>query len=688
MLARLAAASSVAFLLVATMVLGVAAPAQAIGWGNLDPRRFMVNMLGSVMSAAGDTDWKRAIIAGQAVYDHSFEGIEAKFNAPSSSGAPKTATDYQLDRLNFYNEKNITSNSADIGTVNNTKNYVKTQKMPLGLPQKLVKAGKVVGGVAGPTVAITGWMYRADIGRFASGLVGLNNTDASVCGYNDNYSSSAAMVSFITGVNCDAFKLARDYIPNVDIVPRPKGWSTNLIATGFSSTGDHYFSCQIAELINPSQSTELTCQVLRGTQSQGGVLDMSSLYCRNTSTNVVALSGRVVWRFAGDPTYRAGTYTTGKATIACAVGSVPYSYLQDGKGADGAPDSPTANGTRSYPEWFSPQSQYGSRYPGVVADPARTIQCSVTGTNGITYTADSAPFTEGSGSTGNPKCPGLPEGVGARDVSVKEKVPGQTDKELMKQNASPAYVDMYARFPECVDGHCKLDLIDNRTKASCFSSTSAATACAAWLAEPNKAVDYQCKYGKNNVTLNECYVYGDVFKADRVAAGQAYTDPLTGLPVVSGQSSPSAGNTAMGRPALDPQDAYGCMGAGWAEANPIEWVLVPLQCSLQWAFVPSPTTTTFAGQRIATEWGKSAPGQLIAAVAAWNITFQVNGCGGVPFPFKYGPVNVDIGIPSACSGTPLAPFAAVVRSLGVLGFVLGSVMVIRKHAGSSIGFGG
>ena len=690
MLARLAAASSVAFILAALMVLGVAAPVQAIGWGNLDPRRFRVNMLASVMAAAGDTDWKRAIIAGNAVYDHSFEGIEAKFNAPSSSGAPKTATDYQLDRLNFYNEKNITSNPADIGTVNNTKNYRQLQKMPVGLPQKFVKAAKVVGPVVGPTAAITGWMYRADIGRFASGLVGLDNTDNAVCGYNDQYKASAPLVSFITGVNCDMYGFVPEWDPNSDVVATVAGWQSQNFHWGNMTPGPwHGVATGTPKDTSGSFRMEAVYSEGGGYDNQYTYVNSGVLtaYCVEQNGSEPGSVGNLTLKLGGP------VGTVSESTFSCPYGRKLYAIARP-SGNDttsGATVLIPGTNVRVFNNgasllYYAPGNPGWT--PGTEADPERTLTCEVMGTDGISYVDVSPPYRESSGSTGQAKCPGLPDGVGAADVSVTENTPGGTPTELMNQQASPAYLDMYQRYPECVDGHCKLDLIDKRTNVSCFASTSAATACSAWLAEPNKTVDYQCRYGIHDVALNECYVYGDVFKPDRVAAGQAYTDPLTGLPVVSGQSSPSAGNTAMGRPALDPQDAYGCMGQGWAEANPIEWVLVPLQCSLQWAFVPSPTTTTVAGQRIATEWGKSAPGQLIAAVAAWNINFQVNGCGGVPFPFKYGPVSVDIGIPSACAGTPLAPFAGVVRTIGVLGFVLGSVMVLRKHAGSSIGFGG
>jgi len=157
-----------------------------------------------------------------------------------------------------------------------------------------------------------------------------------------------------------------------------------------------------------------------------------------------------------------------------------------------------------------------------VADITRTLVCEILGTDDVVYTAESAEFTEGSGTLPAIVCPELPAGVTAVTVTVTE-VGGDISNVLYQRDVTDAYTDWWEAYPECTNGSCLLDL--RQGSDSCFQD---GVDCEGWFSDPNRNSVYTCRYGTHTISLGECFVYAATFEAGPQADGHAYADPMTG----------------------------------------------------------------------------------------------------------------------------------------------------------------
>lgn len=619
----------------------------------------MINVLSSMLSqAGGDSPTKRAVIAADQVFDHSWEALEEQWKQPGV-GAPATYQDYVLQKQAYFDKNNLTSVPGQ--TVQNgqeARKWVKPMRPPATKTVRVLKAGVAIGA---PLVAMYGWDQRANISAGVASIVGVNDSTGAVCG-NSKYLSDNGVPSgltgfqnWVTGQDCSAWQFAQDYVPNIDFSQRPAGWQAYPINWGTynaSYSGGYYAVFTTGTALSGGRSGSFTL-----TDLYGGVRPQTIgpyyTTCRADTGGAITAGPNM----SGSASYS----TTDPNTITYDCGSGKQLYSVDLSGQTPgvtAPDTLSA-GILKY-MWFSAQSP--KYVAGVGGDPDRTLTCTITGTNGQTYQATSPTFKEGSGVSPEPNCPTMPDDVGATNVGVVENGGGVT-KQLLNEPTTPAYQAWWTAYPECREGACALDLSRKSDGKSCFADTATAASCADWLKDPLRSTNYQCTYGVHNVDITECFAYGDVFKPDKVLTGQPYTDPSTGL-AVTGQSSPGAANSALNRTIVDPRDFNGCLDKGWAAANPVEWVMTPVNCSMQASFIPRTGFVDGQLTKVALTWSNTGPAKLAASVGAWHIAPNVAGCSStMNFPVPMIGKTIAVPVIQACPGTPFGDFAPFIRTL-------------------------
>lgn len=216
-------------------------------------------------------------------------------------------------------------------------------------------------------------------------------------------------------------------------------------------------------------------------------------------------------------------------------------------------------------------------------------------------------------------------------------------------------------------------------------------ACTDWQTfELDNPTIVKCRFGSYVVPLSDCNQLQDAYvdsTPDSITANKPDGSPAKpGTSTTTGTGTGTGGGTGSGTStfpgsgtnptapgttpdgATDP-DSQGCFAAAWSW-NPVDWVYVPVKCSLLWAFRPSPG---FLDSRVAvvrSTWDDSSPAKYAATAAAMVAAPSVSGCGGISVDFAIAGQAVDFTIGAACAGDTLAQAAAVCRVVVAAGVVI------------------
>lgn len=278
--------------------------------------------------------------------------------------------------------------------------------------------------------------------------------------------------------------------------------------------------------------------------------------------------------------------------------------------------------------------------------------------------------------------------VGVQTAGKGEQ--GWTTATKVGHEMVPTEVQDWMRdFPQCLDGSCVLELKKDLGSGllDCFEAPEQ---CIDWyeesVAHPER---YKCYYGGVLRGLSECFVYARVFDRQAVQQGQGYADPSTGqapAPGTSGTTNPGA--AAVPAPIASPSQSRQCWPEGWAAFNPFEWVLQPVKCALEWAFVPKQVKIQRVTTNIRLTALNSRPGQIISSLEAWGeMVPSASGCMGPEF-------RIDIlgfhysGYPlQACTGAT-AHAASMTRIALSIAFVIMGLAAITRFLGKVFDFTG
>lgn len=524
-----------------------------------------------------------------------------------------------------------------------------THKIPA---TKMATLAKTVGGV---TSVVSAYTLGTWIGGGVLDIVGFDS-EGTVCAA----ASGAGQVALglLTGVNCDNFNAFHaEYSANGDVLTEPSGTLC---------------------------TTDLTyCVTFAGV-----FIDLAF-------NSAVGVCMKEVGTFPDQHQFRMATSIHGPDTYVSAIRATNAAWLGANCGgqlpflrAINTTTLPTVYGVKLTNQLTDETTSTLIEQPD--PDPLRTLKCVTLGTDANTYTAFSEPYTEGSGVLASPKCADLPSGVDAASITVDE-VLGDTSTRLWEQETTPEYQEHQTLYPECADGTCLLELKPTTGTLSCFQSPES---CADWFSDPNKETNYSCTYGTHAVSLAECTLYANSFKPDSVTSGNTISDPETGQPWQAPAGSlPGVATGGMGAPVQDPEQARNCLPTGWGVLNPVEWVMKPVQCALEWAFVPRPAQVQAIGARVVTAWDATSIRQVTSLVGSIPamVPSGAGSCLGPPVTFdstveKFGMTGTWYPL-NSCSGA-MATAAAFFKTATVVVIGFFALLAIVRYFANVVGFEG
>lgn len=536
---------------------------------------------------------------------------------------------------------------------------------------KLAALGKVAGGVG---VVVTGYQIGAMMGNGAVQLTGLD-TNGAVC-----RQDGAEFLGLLTGVDCAAYELAQTYAPNADVTVgavgsevcgpnTASGYCLTYVSTvgfrllaGSANASALWYLVDISGTVTAKPST-LTITSCADTLLYGS----STSYCVNTTPNTSGSANAPAGSLCSS-----GNVPAGKACLTWSWGVVP-------SGTTAPSPIPTLTGIRMTNSGGSTGDIPPTTTPD--SDPARTLRCVIVGSNGTSYSASTGSFHETDPVLPSPVCPDLPAGVLMDTMTIFEDSP-MGSVELWTESTTPEYDASQALAPECSEGTCLLDL--RKSAVSCFSSPDG---CAEWFADPDKATTYTCHYGTHAVDLDECNVYAPSFNPEARSTGDVYGDPETGDPITAPPGSlPGIDKGTFGSPSQDPTAERECFPSGWGVLNPVEWVVRPVQCALEWAFVPRESVVQAKMQEVTDTWADTPPAKVAAMVSGYAFVAPPSGCNGITVDVWF--LGPPFQIMDACPGSMLEDMAYWARVFGNVGFTIYGLIAITRNLARIVEFPG
>lgn len=344
--------------------------------------------------------------------------------------------------------------------------------------------------------------------------------------------------------------------------------------------------------------------------------------------------------------------------------------------------------TDSSPDWCaaaSGGSKCDSTSSGSVVfadsktDPQQWKSCATYEDGTQACSTDANTFTRGDSSVPGPSS-SVPavnsSGSPATSIGIKQHdTKTGEDEDSGEYPTTVGFQNLAKNDPECLDGSCVLDLKQNASGKSCFGLHDT---CDGWAQDADKQTDYTCTYNGKTVDLDQCTVYEKSFNAETKASGKTMVDPDTGEALGDETTSEPQSQQAA--------ETANCWASGWSW-NPLDWVLTPVKCALQWAFVPDEYVMTEDRETLAVEAGESPVSGLIATLI-------------VPGTQQCGGLEVDSGAMTAFGGqrfqgkildscdSGLATVAQWTWWLLAALFVGGSIFAITRSIAGVVGFKG
>lgn len=255
--------------------------------------------------------------------------------------------------------------------------------------------------------------------------------------------------------------------------------------------------------------------------------------------------------------------------------------------------------------------------------------------------------------------------------------------------------DWMRDFPSCWDGSCLLELkkVVGTGELDCFDAPDQ---CVDWFTEvQTQPSTYRCYYGGVLVPITECNVYSRVFDREKVQQGTGYADPETGEEVKTGSgttttTNPGAARVAMDQPVKDASQTRECWPTGWGVFNPFEWVMKPVQCALEWAFVPRTSKLTQTTTKLQLAATNSRVGQAAQVATTWTAvaeSMNPSGCAGPTISLNLMGIEYSGNPLSACA-EPAATLAFWSRIIIGITAVLAAVFAVTRYIGRVFGYEG
>lgn len=626
----------------ASAVEATSGPVQAVEVPDFTPsptkwREFMLNVTSKMLRGAsgGRVDltgsWRAEQIANQHRYAPSAEQLNrmymnSSYN-PNFATAPDSFEDYMLKE-----------------STRATKNGGRALKVQATPMQKFIKGVNIFGGAT--LVPLIGGLGSDVVG----GWMGVDDVDNELCSAHAAADNKVFTTVFgvLSGRSCVLFGFDSSYVANGDA------------GVSWSSAAGYFYLGSVVFLGGPVHC--YYAAGAHGANSEAGQL----LWVSSSQPGGWAIMG-------GGKLPPAGSSGAG-AVCKSSFPSTSHFHAT-------APD-PNNPGLRVVSSGGVTVEEMTSSH----SDPERYMECAVTLDDGTVLTAEGEPYKESSGGYNPPACPSVPAGKSATNITVTEKSVGGSvaPQTVYNENVTPEYTEWSTSYPECAEGACALDLhmkIGNQLGQSCFDI---AEGCPDWWEDPSKADNYQCTYGANRVDIDECVIYAGLFKPGRVEAGGAYSDPMTG-DWSGGSNSVTLDRQAMGQRVQNPAETRTCNGMHTGGFDPVGFVMRPIQCALEWAFVPRPLVVEASLAGGGQAWDGKPPAVIAAAVANAAPVAAVEGCSRTVTIFA-GEFETAITPLDACPGSWSAPLATIsqIATAGIMAVLV--FVVVRRQISGMVGY--
>lgn len=289
--------------------------------------------------------------------------------------------------------------------------------------------------------------------------------------------------------------------------------------------------------------------------------------------------------------------------------------------------------------------------------------------------------------------PNCPEGTTLKKFDVSSKTAGGTNRALGGANVVNGALDTYG---DCMTSGCALEVYVDGQKCVVGRAD-----CETWsqirAKQPSRVV---CKWGSHIVASSNCLTLAEGFKSERGTIydpnsdtivsvdedGQTSTevnptpwnplnpDPTPGVITTPNTNIDTGSGTGTGTgtggfptTGTNPQvEGNNCIAAAWSW-NPVDWVMVPVQCALQWAFAPDPVKTQQHVANLKTRLETRGIGPIVTTLtssfSAAGDSASGSGCQGPPVYFP--PLDKTYYFFDACSA-PMSQVALISRA--VVGF--------------------
>lgn len=528
-----------------------------------------------------------------------------------------------------------------------------------------VTPAKVVGGVS---QVVANYQLGTFIGQAIDGAFGIDATGTVCAGTGSDIIGGSLQT--LAGVDCSAWKPPSTYVPNTDAVA---GLTTDWLCSGGVAYGPSA-DCAAVAGSQPFNGGTVYCLAYQTatSSSQPTTWAVTSSGYRTQLANVIgtvaANSSQVCWGVAT-------RYIAGVLQPATSGGYGVFTMFFSGHtGESLAGFSTSSTATIQAPVKDS------------TANPTRWKVCTITTTDGGSYSDQTANFLETDATWPGDKCPAIPAGKTAGHMTVTLNG-GPQVVTLTSEDSSPQYQAAQSAYPNCSNATCSLDLQD--PTGSCYDGDT--SRCATWIHDPNRDSKYKCKYGSYDAPIAECFALGNAFDPVKVAAGNGMADPATGNDTgtqTTVKPSTSAGASADPATGAERPD---CWPSGWAAFNPLNWVLQPLQC----AFSPRQSAIVKNETQVSTAWKNSSVGVLGTAVGGFFITPPGGGCQGITIDTSWlGTGGYIQGAPTsvhmlaACPGDYFEHIAPIVNGLLTAGIAVMALLALGRLLGRFAGYTG
>lgn len=291
-------------------------------------------------------------------------------------------------------------------------------------------------------------------------------------------------------------------------------------------------------------------------------------------------------------------------------------------------------------------------------------------------------------------------------MTVETQKAGQATWTEIATGQNPAeVVAVPTNYPACVSDvgaeTCYLRLYDGGEWCG-----PGGVACPFWVEQETAAPGrFTCRYGPYSVDLQDCSAYrkpsagvlpnrtteGDPVPITAPAPSPAEIQPVKDP--VTGTTFPDwlAVTNPTGTPSAQPRTAE-CFPSGWGILNPVEWVLKPVQCALEWAFIPRDTFVQSQTAAVNLAVSGSVIGVISAIPPAFSAAFLVGTelCSGPPmhlaFDLGQGEGMDETFYPLSACDAPMSGYAVLFRGLSSAAVGLVALFAVWRMVAGMVGF--